>query len=79
MNSRHPFTSLRAARTGPGFTTARQGYVGRDMTNRPSLSTQLTDRPQPDPPMPHDLPRGFLDCRGEWQDLDEDAARDAAS
>jgi hypothetical protein len=29
--------------------------------------------------MTHAAPRGFLDCRGEWQALDEDEDRDAAS
>jgi hypothetical protein len=62
----------------PGFAAARPGYVGRDMTNQQTL-TQLPDHPRPDPPMPHAPPRGFLDCRGEWQALDEDEDRHAPS
>ncbi|VXC30696.1 exported hypothetical protein [Aeromicrobium sp. 9AM] len=51
------------------FVTARQGYVGRDM-NPQVLSPHPHDA-RPDPterPRPR---RGFLDCRGEWQDLDD--------
>jgi hypothetical protein len=62
----------------PGFATLRRGYLGRDMMTQPAL-TQHPDRPRTDPPMPHARPRGFLDCRGEWQAIDEDGDRDAAA
>ena len=44
------------------------------MTNQ----TVLTQLPG-DPPVHHDEPRGFFDCRGEWQNLEEGKDRDAAS
>ncbi len=47
------------------------------MTNLPA-STQLPDGPRPEPPARPNPPRGFLDCRGEWQELGEDEDRDAA-
>ena len=47
------------------------------MTNQTVL-TQLLGDPPRDPAERHDEPSGFLDCRGEWQDLDEGEDRDAA-
>jgi hypothetical protein len=64
-------------RAGPGFGRTRQGYVGPDMTQH--TLTHLPVSPSDEAPVLALRPRGFHDCRGEWQTLDEDEALDAAS
>ncbi|WP_157412852.1 hypothetical protein [Aeromicrobium sp. Root236] len=38
----------------------------------PQVLAPIAGHPRPGPPEHSRPPRGFVDCRGEWQDLDDD-------